>query len=200
MAKTTNILKERRDQPPSSHNELPGSRLRWWSNTWELYLHKHTDNCSRKWQKANAGEAPLLLVVCKATLLKTARLFGNQRPNVSTTKGITIPPAAWTAVSWRLSLSASPRPAATPAVQQINKVRNPTKGDAQKHQSRLTYQTESPNERHPQDDPSQHHNTAPSYSHYGLGPKHAKAGHREHHAGKSSRGHHHTQGCGHHGH
>ena len=58
------------------------------------YLHKHMDNCSRKWQKAKAEEAPLLLMVLKAMFLKTVKLLGDQRPQVSTTNGIKIPPAA----------------------------------------------------------------------------------------------------------
>ena len=82
-----------RDQPPNSHNGLPGSKLRCWSNICELYLHRHMDNCSIKWQKVRAVEAPLLLVVRKAKLL------GDQRPKDSTTKGIKIPPAACTEVS-----------------------------------------------------------------------------------------------------
>ena len=51
-----------RDQPPSFHNGLLGSKLIGGgaTNICELYLHRHMDSCSIKWQKARAVEAPLL--------------------------------------------------------------------------------------------------------------------------------------------
>ena len=61
-------------------------------NMQPLCLHKHTDNCSRKWRHAKAMSSPLLFVVLIAISLRTLRLAGDQiRPRVSTAKGMKIP-------------------------------------------------------------------------------------------------------------
>ena len=99
MAKTT---RKKANNTVGSSIQLPpraARQQRWWSNIHELYLHRHTDNCSKKWQKAKVEEAPLLLVVHKAMFLKTPKLCGDHKLRDCTTKGIKIPPAALTTAS-----------------------------------------------------------------------------------------------------